>query len=515
MATLAESLRLQPRSGDPIEPAKIGAILAPGLVEIGLTALLIGWFAFSTGLGDRSADLTNTVGIVAFSLIVGWGGLRQLKQGAAAIWMPILWYRTAMVVYFGIGSLAPIYANADTRDLMSTFYDNFAWETIRLNLMIAIFHFVFIVIARFTILFIDQRPGDIAQPTTKNLSGIEQSTFTLGSLAVLCLVIGSAANYLIILPQTVGWYDFSFISTLGNLSGLAWIGYFMTVYWGMKNGRRGVVIITVLLALGECVIGLLNMSKAVILLPVVMIGIGFIYHRATIWRIGFFGIVLGSTLMILSPMIGSVRDQANGEYGGSFSPGDVFNMYGRYLTQGAVDERYSEVQSGWSRLSYVNVGTFAMSQYDQGMPGDSYRYLPIVLIPRIIYPDKPIITDVARELTYAANGNYYSSTAAGLPAEAYWNYGWIGVILLAIFLSFSLSLWSIYSFIVIRREAWQLFFVVLIGARTAMRIDGALVSDVVGSIGIAVLAHVALTLLNRFLPRRVTHFIRDDAPARN
>jgi hypothetical protein len=111
-------------------------------------------------------------------------------------------------------------------------------------------------------------------------------------------------------------------------------------------------------------------------------------------------------------------------------------------------------------------------------------------------------------LTYAGNGNYDSSTSAGLAAEAYWNGGWPAAIGLSVFIAFIFGFWSIYSYEVIRRQAWHLFFVVLIGMRMAVRADGAFVSDILGPLPLAILAHIALELMNRFLPRALSGVMR-------
>ena len=121
--------------------------------------------------------------------------------------------------------------------------------------------------------------------------------------------------------------------------------------------------------------------------------------------------------------------------------------------------------------------------------------------PASIYPDKPIITDIGRDFTVMANGNYDSSTSPSIPSEGYWNAGWPGVALFALLLSTVLTLWSIYSTIVFDRDAWHLLLVVLLGMRVGTRIDGFLVPDVVGPLSAVLAIHIACTLANRFLPR--------------
>jgi hypothetical protein len=282
----------------------------------------------------------------------------------------------------------------------------------------------------------------------------------------------------------------------------------MVIFWGLENRRREFIIWPIALALGECVIGFFAMSKGVMLMPLVMISIAFIYHHRSFLRIALFSTSFVSLFMFLSPLVTHVRDVNGQYYNGAASVQDIPSLYLSYFTTGRESDQYAEVETGWMRLSFVNAGTFAINQYDHGAPGNSYRYWSVVWIPRVIYPNKPIITDVGREMSYAANGNYNSSSSAGLAAEAYWNGGWVTTIGIAVFLALVFGLWTIYSYEVIQRKAWHLFFIVLIGMRMAIRVDGAFVSDILGPIALVILAHIALELMNRFLPRALAGVMR-------
>jgi hypothetical protein len=282
----------------------------------------------------------------------------------------------------------------------------------------------------------------------------------------------------------------------------------MVIFWGLENKRRELIILPIALAFGECVIGFFSMSKSVMLMPLVMVSIAFIYHHRSLLRISLFAGCFVYLFMFLSPVVSHVRDMNERYYDGAAQIKDIPGLYWSYFTTGLESDQFADVEVGWMRLSFVNAGTFVINQYDHGMVGDSYRYWKIVWIPRIIYPDKPIITDVGRELSYAANGNYDSSSSAGLAPEAYWNGGWPLSISIAIFLGLVFGLWTIYSYEVIQRKAWHLFFVVLFGMRMALRVDGAFVSDILGPIALVVLAHIALELMNRFLPQALAGVMR-------
>jgi hypothetical protein len=504
MATLAVS-RYSPEAERPQPRSSMIADLEPTYREVFFSALVALWFAIGTGALPGSEDWINTIGLIGFSVVLAWAAYRQMKLNVASLWTPMMWYRVALLSYYGIGSLVPIWTNAETQELMKGFYSYFPYEIVKLNLVITTFHLVFIAATK--ILFISISSKSVSN-LLRNRTLISPSNFNMIVFGSMCLVVGSVVNYFIIFPQVVGWVNLSLFSTLVNLSVLSWLGYFMVIFWGLENKRREFIIWPISLALGECVIGFFAMSKSVMLMPLVMIGIAFIYHRRSLFRISLFAGCFVTLFMFLAPIVTHVRDM-NGKYYDSAVPAkEIPGLYLSYFTTGLESDQFADVETGWMRLSFVNAGTFVINQYDHGMPGNSYRYWKIVWIPRIIYPQKPIITDVGRELSYAANGNYNSSSSAGLAAEAYWNGGWLLLISIAIFLALVFGLWTIYSYEVIQRKAWHLFFIVLIGMRMALRVDGAFVSDILGPIALVILAHIALELLNRFLPQALAGVMR-------
>jgi len=504
VATLA--IARYSRAPEDIRPqSSMIADLEPTYREILFSALVALWFAIGTGAQAGSEDWINTVGLVGFSIVLAWAAYRQMKLNVASLWTPLFWYRVALLSYYGIGSLVPIWTNADTQELMKGFYSFFSYEIVKLNLVISVFNLIFISAVK--ILFIAISNRSISSVFAKRRF-ISPSNFGMIVFGSMCLIVGSTINYLVIFPQIVGWINLSFFSTIANLAVLSWLGYFMVIFWGLENKRREFVVWPITLAFGESVIGFYAMSKSVMLMPLVMVSIAFIYHRRSLLRISVFSISFVSLFIFLSPIITHVRDMNGKYYDGAVKAQDIPGLYLSYFTTGQESDQYADIETGWMRLSFVNAGTFVINQYDHDMPGNSYRYWKIVWIPRIIYPDKPIITDVGRELSYAANGNYNSSSSAGLAAEAYWNGGWLLTISIAVVLALIFGLWTIYSYEVIQRKAWHLFFIVLIGMRMALRVDGAFVSDIEGPIALVILAHIALELLNRFLPQALPGVMR-------
>jgi hypothetical protein len=90
----------------------------------------------------------------------------------------------------------------------------------------------------------------------------------------------------------------------------------------------------------------------------------------------------------------------------------------------------ANTQGWWTRLCYANAQAFAMRQYDAGIAGETFGLILPAMVPRILWPDKPIMTP-GFEFNRLVTRNRRSSSAPGIFAEAYWNGGWPAVFLTA------------------------------------------------------------------------------------
>ncbi|MEO6218454.1 MAG: hypothetical protein ABIO86_20680 [Sphingomonas sp.] len=477
-------------------------VVANMQTKLGEAALcLFCLFLYAVGAGYEGDTLTviNTVGPLLFSLGLIWGIVSLIQRSVNNLWVPLFWYRVAMLVYFGMGALVPLYANESARSMIQNFYEFFPKDLLRLNVLLTVFHLL--------VLFFSTIIMSIAKNTTKRRKVrskpfISSSNIGLGACGAIFIIVGGLVNFLVILPSVLGVYDLTILGQFINLSLASLLGYFMLTLWSLRN-KSGWLLAVIGAATLETLLGLLVMSKFVALFPGVMVGLGFVFYKPTLRRLAIFASAMLLVFTMLAPVIGYARNSSLLAYAGQAKPLEVASIYISYYSGDMIIDFDKDSQGGWARLSYVNVGAFAMNQYDDGHPGDSLKYAPIIWVPRVLYPDKPYVTDIGKEFTYAINGNYESSTSPGIPAESYWDMGWLGVVIISAALAFLFTLWSFYTYIVIECEAWHLFFVVLFGMRTASRLDGGFVVDILGPLGLAVLAHFAIEFLNRFLPARL------------
>jgi hypothetical protein len=110
-------------------------------------------------------------------------------------------------------------------------------------------------------------------------------------------------------------------------------------------------------------------------------------------------------------------------------------------TTGATDnEGFSHALTRFAHAPYQ---AFLINEWKEGRPGNSLEDSWTALIPRVLWPDKPIITRFGSEL-YAAifRTDATSHQAPTYTAEAFWNYGWAGLIIVSIVLGLELGWFS-------------------------------------------------------------------------
>ncbi|WP_422056521.1 hypothetical protein [Sphingomonas sp.] len=482
---------------DPVDDPMAG--LMPSVAEFSGTFALLIFYGVISNYGGAGVTVANYCGPAILSLVVGWAVVQMLRRNRHTLWTPLLWYRIGVVSYLGLGSLITLFLNDETRAMIATFFDFFPRDVLKFNMVVATFHAGVLV---FTAGIVG--PLRTRAATGNMLGFITPSNVSTQMIGFVFLAIGTGVNYLIIYPAVLGVMNFTPPQIIFQVGQCAYVGYFLVSYWALKEGRTRWIWLVAALTVVDSIAGLLQLSKYMVMFPALMLPIAYIYHRPSLRRIAIAVAFLLPTYFVIGDIVTDTRNEVSrGDGGPAVLSETVEALSARAGGEDRSRAGQPDYQISWSRLSYVNAGAFAISQYDQGLPGDSLRDLSIVWVPRLIYPDKPIITDLAREFTFLANGNYNSSTSPSIPAEAYWDFGWLGVGLFAALTAPVLALWSIYNVLALSREAWHLLVVVAMGLRVGSRIDGMLVIDIIGPISAAVVFHLILYFANRLLPPRV------------
>ena len=494
-ATLAPGPALAPAS-DFFVPALLRR-LDPSWGEVGILAV----FAFLGGLGLVAGVLVEFFNVVlplVMVAVAGFGIVRMLRLDPANLWTTLLWMRGAVALYFGFGSLVPLFINAEARTYIETLFLFFPLDILKFNVVVTVFVTLVLATAALGERAVLARRSAGAQPFFRP----RPSALSLTNIGLLFLLVGSLFNFGILLPQSLGLTTISLPNALTEIGMLAYVGLFFLTYSAI-SARSWLIVPVLAVGVVYIVFGLIQFSKTAVLYPVILIGIGYIYGNPTLRKLALTGFAVALTYFLSNSVVQEGRILMLERYDSLQGAGlqerlDIM----RNSSLGRGTRVAGEINYGLTRLSYTNVGTYVISEQDQGIPGNSTANALATVVPRFIWPDKPVITDVARELSFQASGIYDNNIAPTLPGDAYWNGGWPGLVLWAVVIGLIFWIWSCYAIAVLRAEAWHLFAVVLIGARLGLRLDGFLIIDLIGPIPIAVVGHVLLSAINGVIAQR-------------
>ena len=216
--------------------------------------------------------------------------------------------------------------------------------------------------------------------------------------------------------------------------------------WGrLAAAQRAIVVLMVLcLALH----GFLGLRKLFTILPILSLIMGFWLNRPTRLAAGILAL-----LVALIYFNGFSEVVSFGRQHSSYdpllnTPGDRLSIIADTFRQLRDLMTLSDRGVGAERLTIAPFEAHFIALYDSGAPGDSFRNFFNALVPRIIWPDKPIIAPGAEFDVVFRGYIAESSLAIGFVAEAYWNLGWLGIFLISAMIGIEMG-WL--------TRRWQLF----------------------------------------------------------
>jgi hypothetical protein len=424
-----------------------------------ITAIIVCSYLLVLSIGDMAlANAANShlpllqgLACLAFAYLL-------VRRNPTSAWTPLPWFTTAWAVYYGLGPLAYIYGTPETIDYMNEFSPVDELTLLRTNLLNETSLLAVIVGSS----VIDRL---WAQQTSRRQTSHGHDPLRV---ALLFLSIGLPIKFLFELPYVLELSDFVLpgsIQYLGSLSGLAIVP--LSVAAARK--RSGATILLAAVIVVEVLVGFVMLAKLHIIKTVILLLLGQWVVKADLRRIILVGLAISITYAVaLSPFINFARimlGRATAE-----NVADVTAAASAYGAQGedVLSIVLPGVQSWWTRLSYSNVQAFAMNQFDEGRPGATLEGTVYVIVPRMLFEDKPTMSP-GKGFTYLIRGSEDSSTGLGFAAEAYWNGGWILAGSIGVFVGLIFSIIGRCSTYCIRREYWLgmpiIFHSVYIGLR--------------------------------------------------
>jgi len=419
-------------------------------------------------------ELVNVAGPILLGTILGIADWRMVRQNPTAIWTPLFSFRLGVLVFLAFGALIPYLVSDPLVDRIKGLYPYSEEEAAKTNLLWFVYATLMIGSAKLASIF---RGSETPIELGGRLEG-----WTTAKLGLLFFAIGISYSLLVELPRALELFE---ILVPGSLSLVFLtansVGTFLLTYHALQRGGAWYLLIGMILLL-QIALGLVLYNKSMILLPILLSGLAILVDRVTLPRVIGITVALVLTLNLLQPAVAQGRVLHVMSYGtaeGGTSGGSIAERLSNVTslwTEGPLRE--SETGEGLIRLSYLNVGTFMVTEFDVGLPGNSIEAATYALIPRFIWPQKPAVSDAGRELYYRVTGEETSFLAPTTAADLYWNMGWTGILLLTPVLGVLLWLGTLASYSILRAEDWFMMPFVLIAFLVGLGTDQSFVGGI-------------------------------------
>lgn len=264
------------------------------------------------------------------------------------------------------------------------------------------------------------------------------------------------------------------------------------------NGKRAalVQVVITLIAVSLSVAGFLGYSKSAFVTPLLLLFLGLGIRKNSL------KICIGAVIFALIAI-----DFVGGAIGYArvnSIPGASLDQRWEILVRGFEQDRTNiaaDDYSVWGRLNYIPAQAAAVDFYDQNIGGDDFKMIFWTIVPRFIYPEKPVMTSTGTEFYYKITGQYGSSTGMGLFANGYYNLGWIGLLITASIFGFMLAQVCAVSRLVVEKSYIILFPLVFLCFNMSAGSSGILV-ELIGQFVIMVATILSLLAFSVLLNLR-------------
>lgn len=456
------------------------------LTLLGL-ALLLHAAIYIVGLAELY-DVINwiTPSLVVFTL--GWSCFRMVTQSAVTVWIPLFWFRLACAAYYGVGAVVPLVADYDLTRSFNGIYILDSAMLVKVNLVTITGIFLVLFTSSLVIRLAPFKYGLKQSPASnKEVSAMR--------FAIVFLTIGCALRYGLVLPYTFGLFDTVLPGAVIAVGQIYYAGIYLLIR-SLRGDHQGRIVVAIILVILEIMVSITSFAKTEIILILIFVYLGVLeLKKGVVFSVS--GMVLIAVVYLsFQPLVMYGRERVMQVHGSIIGAGlgERWGIVHDYVVAGARSNQVGYV-SGLGRLSYASPNAFVINQYDSGISGNTLRHVFAVLVPRAVWPDKPIITDIAQDLYFSVSGQHGSAMAVGHFSEAYWNFGWMGLLIIMLPLGVLLTIYSSVSLSIMSRQDWLLLPIVFMGVQIGLRVDGFFVPDVVGGIWMALVAWMALSII--------------------
>lgn len=425
-----------------------------------LVPLMLLYWMIPPGSGLRpSYDFINAVPPIYFCSVLGLLAIRTLRRMPESVWTGLFWFPVVGAVFYGFGPLVEVYGNDITlqslasHSLAVTDVDLYRANKLSTTSILCILSAFF-----FHLKF---RP----QAWVKR-SDAKVSKIPIVKLGILMVLIGAGFKYLILLPASWGSIDIIIAGALSGLGNVVDIGFAVVAFAAVSGSRRQRRFFLIFWPI-HLFLSVLTLSKLTIVTSILLPIVGaYIAHRNRKKLI--FGLVLIAFVYGISQSFVHYGRGVVFERTSTISDAGYAERVGilvDYIFKGnTVKKSFDDDKQGWwTRLSFAGPQAYAMRLYDRGDYNRTLGNAWVYFIPRLVWPDKPILLGPGLEFYRKVTGHteVNSFLALSIYGDLYWQYGWGGVVFGSLVIGFLFATLSSQAVSVIRRRQFLLLPAVL------------------------------------------------------
>ncbi|MFM7008644.1 MAG: hypothetical protein ACKO0Z_04835 [Betaproteobacteria bacterium] len=377
---------------------------------------------------DRQLSILLSCGHILATISYAWLTYRFVKKSPILLLTPAAGYILCCSVFFGFGGLATIMADDLTLALMArdAYIIDYASQ-IRAD--VAIF-------SGSTLLLLAMNVGRLPRPTEARLVARP----SLRKLATTAVLVGLLLKFSVLLPEAWGYIQWTVPGSLKSLSQLPDVGFLLMAI-AIARGDRGLLGVFVALWLPHLAICLLEFSKTAVIFAMAMPAIGALIGGSTFIRVLPL-ILLAALLFAFSQNVNVTARNSILAFNGIENHAPI-SLRVEALSEAVNSAIYKdeEVQAynqappqlWWVRLNYSGPLIRAMQLHDLGQPGRWNVPILQFLVPRIFWPDKPVLDNAGQTFNRIVTQNEKISGRVSITVfgEGYWIAGWPGLALFA------------------------------------------------------------------------------------
>lgn len=449
---------------------------------------------------EHEWGVINLIGPISLCMAGLWAGYRIVALNPRTIWTPMPWFALTTSLYYGLGPLLYPLGPTETINTLNEYWPvdpSDLWRTNLLN-TVSILTITAVFLATDKLLGTGRGVDRMAPTIAGGDDPAQRALFFF-------LGLGIPLRYLLVLPCTFGYLPFVLPGSLFVMGCLVKLALFMLAYLGAN--RRGLWRAGFwMLFVTEVITNFLCLSKLEVLLIFIMAALGRFLATKKIKEVVFAGIATLGIFILIVPLVNWSRLRIYRETGSvGVAPFELRLAVAaealELWVKGELEVEGNSNDQGWGRLSYSSPQTACMHLYDSGVAGDSFAYALYGWIPRFIWRDKPIMT-LGEDFHALVQGRTGTCSGAGVFGEAYWNGGWLVVMLTCCYIGALFAWLSCTALRIIAHSEWIFLPCAFLGMTMGLRIDDWFAPTYVTGILLYLVYYSVIRLVTSFAQNR-------------